>query len=85
MTKKLREQRRLYLRKFMHSNELNKQRVADLCHVSVYAVHSWLKPETSKSSNPTPQWAIELLEYKTFVGEAHLQRLKDNIIELQVA
>ena len=37
---------------------------AELLDVSTWAVEAWLKPETSKSSNPVPPWAIELLKYK---------------------
>ncbi len=68
MTKRLREQRR---ERFLHMITADdRTRVAgvtlaaELLHVSEHTVMSWLKPETSKSSNEIPLMAIELLEYK---------------------
>lgn len=49
----------------MVKHDLSRDHVADLLHVSRHTVDAWLKPETSKSSNPAPLWAIELLIYKT--------------------
>lgn len=54
------------LREMMVGFELSTQQTADLLHVSVDTVKSWLKPATSKSAYPTPLWAVELLRYKIF-------------------
>ena len=64
MTKRVREQRREHLIGIMQYRELSRADVAEMLHVSTDTVVAWLKPETSKSSNPTPQWALELLDYK---------------------
>lgn len=52
------------LREIMDANGLSRQDVADRLHQSIHTINAWLKPSTSKSSSPTPQWAIELLTYK---------------------
>jgi transposase len=64
MTKRVREQRRERFLELLGEGELTRQAGADLLHVSIDTVNAWLKPETSKSSNPVPMWAIELLEFK---------------------
>lgn len=68
MTKRLREQRREeFLAMITADNRSRVEGVAlatELLHVSEHTVMSWLKPETSKSSNEIPLMAIELLAYK---------------------
>ena len=64
MTKRIREQRREQFLAVLTDNGLTRAKAAELLHVSVDTVNAWLKPETSKSSNPVPHWARELLEYK---------------------
>jgi hypothetical protein len=64
MTKSIREQRRLMLHRMIQERDLTREEAAGLLHVSFDAMKSWLKPETSASSNPVPEWAIELLELK---------------------
>ncbi len=64
MTLRIREQRRRQLQAMLAENGLTRQQAADLLHSSIDRIDSWLKPETSKSSNPVPLWAIELLGYK---------------------
>jgi hypothetical protein len=70
MVKKIREQRRVELIELMAKHELERQHISMLLHVSPDTVAAWLKPETSKSSNPVPQWALELLGYKLTVPKA---------------
>lgn len=64
MPKSEREQHRERLLEIMEDNDLTKADVAELLHVSTDTVNSWCKPETTKSSNPVPLWALELLTYK---------------------
>ncbi len=64
MTKSIREQRRLKFHKMIQERGLTREEAAGQLHVSFDAMKSWLKPETSASSNPVPEWAIELLEFK---------------------
>jgi DNA-directed RNA polymerase specialized sigma24 family protein len=64
MAKTRREQRREQFLAMLNEHELKPAEVADLLHVSIDAVKAWMKPETSKSSNPVPPWATELLGYK---------------------
>jgi len=64
MTKSIREQRRLKFHKMIQDRGLTREQSAGLLHVSFDAMKSWLKPETSASSNPVPEWAVELLELK---------------------
>jgi DNA-binding XRE family transcriptional regulator len=64
MTKKIREQRRELFLGMLAENELTRADAAELLHVSVHTMNAWLKPEASKSSNPVPLWAIELLGFK---------------------
>lgn len=59
-----REQNRKRLQDIMLEHDLSKEEIADMLHISVSAVVAWLKPETSKSSNPVPMWALELLAFK---------------------
>lgn len=53
---------------------LTNRAAAELLHVSVHTVDAWMKPETSKSANPVPAWAPELLAYKTRVPLELAQR-----------
>lgn len=65
MAKKIREQRREQFLAMLNENELTPAAVAELLpEISVHTVTAWLKPETSKSSNPVPLWAVQLLTYK---------------------
>jgi DNA-directed RNA polymerase specialized sigma24 family protein len=64
MTKTIREQRRLALLQVVRDNNISRAELADILHVSPDTIDSWLKPATSKSSNPVPLWALELLDYK---------------------
>lgn len=52
------------IRVAMDKCNLSYQNVADLLDASPHAVHAWLKPETSKSHNPAPRMAVELLYVK---------------------
>lgn len=56
--------RKALLRRLMEEARLTRARTAEVLHVSVDTVHSWLKPPSSRSSNPVPLWAIELLALK---------------------
>jgi DNA-binding transcriptional regulator YiaG len=62
--KTTREQRREDFLSMLERYDLTRDKAAELLHVSVSAVEAWCKPETSKSSNPVPMWAIELLTFK---------------------
>jgi transposase len=64
MTKRIREQRRELFLNMLAEAQLTRADAAEMLHVSIDTVNAWLKPETSKSSNPAPLWAIELLGYK---------------------
>ena len=64
MTRTVREKRRLQFRKMLEDRGLTREQAAELLHVSLDTMKSWLKPETTASSNPVPQWAVELLGYK---------------------
>lgn len=64
MAKRIREQRRQELLDVLDKNGLTRQDLADMLHISIDTVNAWLKPETSKSSNPVPLWALELVGYK---------------------
>ena len=59
-----REKRRLSFRQMIEDRNLTREQAAELLHVSVDTIKSWLKPETTASSNPVPEWAVELLGYK---------------------
>lgn len=43
---------------------VSREEVAEALRVSIHTVNSWLKPATSKSSSPTPMWAVELFRFK---------------------
>ena len=64
MTKRIREQRREQFLAMLADYNLTRVAAADLLHVSIDTVNAWLKPATSKSSNPVPLWALELLAFK---------------------
>lgn len=64
MAKTIREQRREQFLGMLERYQLTRADAAELLHSSESAVDAWCKPETSKSSNPVPMWAIELLEFK---------------------
>jgi Homeodomain-like domain len=64
MTIRVRERKRLAFSAMIKERGLSHAQAADLLHVSVDTLKSWLKPETSKSSYPVPGWAPELLGYK---------------------
>jgi hypothetical protein len=73
MTKRVREQRREQFLAMITADGRSRvagiQLAVELLHVSEHTVISWLKPETSKSSNEIPLMAIELLEYKLNDGK----------------
>ena len=68
MTKRIREQRREKFLELITADGRTRAAgvalAAELLHVSEHTVISWLKPETSKSSNEIPLMALELLEHK---------------------
>jgi len=77
MTRTVREKRRLQFRKMLEDRGLTREQAAELLHVSLDTMKSWLKPETTASSNPVPQWAVELLGYKVPVpGEDVIRNTK---------
>jgi len=53
------------LRTLMQTANLTRAETANLLHISIPTIDAWLRPSTSKASNPTPLWAVELLAYKT--------------------
>lgn len=64
MTKTIREQRREDFLALLERYKLTRADVAELLYVTPSAVEAWCKPETSRSSNPVPRWAIDLLGYR---------------------
>lgn len=56
---------RAALRAVIADAGLNREQVAVALWVSEDTVKAWLKPATSKSANPVPLWAIELLGLKS--------------------
>ena len=68
MTKRIREQRREQFLTMITAEDRTRVAgialAAELLHVSEHTIISWLKPESSKSSNEIPLMALELLEYK---------------------
>jgi DNA-binding transcriptional regulator YiaG len=64
MTPTIREHLREHFLGMLQRYKLTREKAAELLHVSVSAVDAWCKPETSRSSNPVPMWAIELLAFK---------------------
>lgn len=65
MNKKIREERREQMLELMAGAELTREAMAEILYQSVHTIHAWLKPVSSKSSNPIPMWALELLALKT--------------------
>jgi DNA-binding XRE family transcriptional regulator len=61
MTKPLREQRRLKFKATLANFNLTQEEAAAILRVSPSTITAWLKPATSKSSNPVPEWAFRLL------------------------
>lgn len=47
---------------------ITRSQAAALLHISPHTVDAWLKPESTKSANPAPFWAVELLALKTGVA-----------------
>lgn len=64
MTIRVRERKRLAFAAMIKERGLTQAQVAGLLYISLDTVKSWLKPETSASSYPVPQWAPELLAFK---------------------
>jgi transcriptional regulator with XRE-family HTH domain len=52
------------IRATMKAHRLTYEAVSQLLHVSKHTVAAWLKPTTTKSHNPAPMMAAELLELK---------------------
>lgn len=52
------------LRAIINQTGIKRSRIAELCRVSPDTVDAWLKPDSSKSSRPTPCYAVELLSLK---------------------
>jgi hypothetical protein len=59
-----REKNRRLFSAMLKERGLTQPATAELLYVSLDTVKSWLKPETSTSGYPVPQWAIELLGFK---------------------
>ncbi len=53
------------LRTLMKGSRLTRAATASLLYVSPHTIDAWLKPKGSKSANPAPRWAVELLAFKT--------------------
>lgn len=49
----------------LRASGLSRAQAAALLYQSPHTIDAWLKPATSKSANPTPLWACELLALKT--------------------
>ncbi|UFW91038.1 hypothetical protein BjapCC829_21865 [Bradyrhizobium barranii] len=64
MSLTIREKRRRQFRAMIEERGLTREHIAGLLHVSLDTLKAWLKPETAASSNPVPEWAIELLGFK---------------------
>lgn len=64
MPKTTRERRRQTFLQILSDHDLTHEEAAEMLHSSIDRIKSWLKPETSASSNPVPPWAIELMTYK---------------------
>lgn len=52
-------------REVMKGAGVTRARAAELLFVSQSTLDAWMKPETTKSSNPVPMWAVDLLARKT--------------------
>jgi hypothetical protein len=63
-----REERREFLATAVHELAATRyegiERLGKMLHTSPHAVEAWLKPETSKSANNPPAWAVELYVLK---------------------
>jgi transposase len=59
-----RERRRQRLLQLMEAHGLSPDDVAGMLSVSRHTVDAWAKPATSRSANPVPVMALELLERK---------------------
>jgi hypothetical protein len=64
MTPTIRERRREDFLWLLKRYGLTRAAAAELLHVSPFTVEAWCKPGTSRSSNPVPPWAIDLLAFK---------------------
>lgn len=53
------------LHKAIARAQITRERAAEILGVSQHTIDSWLKPETSKSHNRCPHWAVELLKLET--------------------
>ena len=56
-------------RKLYDASGLKKLEIANMLGVSLDTVIAWLKPETSKSSNACPAWAVEMFKMKQTQGK----------------
>jgi hypothetical protein len=63
MTKTKREQVREEFLALLDHYGLTRADAAELLHSSIPPDQLMCKPETSKSSNPVPMWAIEMLTH----------------------
>lgn len=53
------------LRETIREAGIKRARAAGLLRVSLHALNAWLKPSSSKSANPAPLWAVDLLRLRT--------------------
>jgi hypothetical protein len=63
MKDEARERHRQEFLRLLEHFDLSHQEVAEMLDVSLDTVKCWLKPQTSKNSNPVPTWAPKLLCY----------------------
>ena len=49
------------LREAIRQAGLTRAEAAEAVRVSVHTLEAWLKPMTSRSANPAPLWAVELI------------------------
>lgn len=49
------------LRDAIRQAGITRAEAADATRVSLHTLNAWLKPSTSKSANPAPLWAVELI------------------------
>lgn len=54
---------------------VSRQQTADALTVPIDTVHAWLKPPTSKSARPAPEWAVKLFRY-CFSGRLQIARAR---------
>lgn len=52
------------LAEIMRRHGTSRAEAAAMLHVSPHTIDAWLKPSTSRSANPVPMWAVELLAFK---------------------